>query len=193
MQFSKKVFMTIKEKIIDIWGLNNLQQIPKENLPKIKLSNSTKEMLNLGLPKGELLYGVTFELQSYLLTLKEYFEKNNKFDISNADKYYRIGYVDDRSICIRIKDETIWEVDQFGDSVTYLNINLEALLKFLCIIYSEIEEKYSDDDDKNAELIATEIEKKFLVVDAKALEDENIWSFAVEEIGYGIWGLNIDS
>lgn len=192
MQLSKKVFMITKDEIINIWGLNNLQQIPQENLANTKLSDSTKEILSMGLPKGELLYGVTFELQSYLLTLKEYFENNNKFNIPHADKYYRIGYVDDRNICIRIKDETIWEVDQFGDSVTYLNINLEALLKFLCIIYSEIEKKYSDDDDKNAELIATEIEKTFFIVDEKALENENIWSLAVEEIGYGIWGLNIE-
>ena len=74
MQLSKKVFMITKDEIINIWGLNNLQQIPQENLANTKLSDSTKEILSMGLPKGELLYGVTFELQSYLLTLKEYFE-----------------------------------------------------------------------------------------------------------------------
>ena len=176
-----------REQIINIWGEDNTYLIKNNNLEKLQLSSNTKEFVSIiGFPKQPSLW-INFEVENSFITLEKYLEKYNKPYIENSDKYYLIGhkgYTDDMYVCLKIKDETIWiieETKQIDISDNFVNSSLQLLVEFLYFY-----EKY-DSEINDPELKVETMKDKFLELDSKALKNENsFWSIILEETEEGI-------
>lgn len=158
--------------IYEYWK-NNFVLIKQEKYRDCNLSDNTKRILcDVGLPE-EPIYFIHFNV-------------NQADEIRYNEKNMVIGDDFGTDICIGIKEEIVSVDPRHVYPVRFINTSLECFIRFI-IIFLSFEEKITDADDDEINMILNNVREEFDRVDRQALlNEENWWPVVLEQIEGGL-------